>query len=270
MRHQLIRVYTYISRLYPHTFYNSDKPRDMAERQLQFKDGDLAAQIASNEDIKVAGLKREDSSRPHPGDPNENLEGDTPISFNRMGDIEANQSPAQTDAASSAKPTDWLHNLWTSRKLPDRSSDAHAVARAEAASWAQMTPLIAATFGPLAILLGIPSLTQKLHAQIIVDPSDGSSTLVELPYPTLNLVISGVVMLCEILGNLFLVLRFSNFHTKLMTWLSYIFWLSKSVIGIANYIQFGLAHPETEDIVYLQGFWVPPIFISNCRLVSVV
>ena len=51
-------------------------------------------------------------------------------------------------------------------------------------------------------------------------------------------------------------MRFSNFHTKLMTWMSYAFWLAKSVIGIANYIQFGLAHPETEDIVYLQGFWV--------------
>jgi hypothetical protein len=102
-----------------------------------------------------------------------------------------------------------------------------------------------------------------------LDPSDGSSTIVELPYPTLNLAISGVVMLCEVLGNLFLVMRFSNFHTKLMTWLSYIFWLSKSIIGIANYIQFGLAHPETEEIVYLQGFWVPSILISNCRLVSV-
>ena len=133
-----------------------------------------------------------------------------------------------------------------------------------------MTPLIAATFGPLAVLLGIPSLTQRLHGQIILDPSDGSSTIVELPYPTLNLALSGVVMFCEVLGNVFLVMRFSNFHTKLMTWMSYIFWLSKSIIGIANYIQFGVAHPETEDIVYLQGFWVSSILISNCRLVSVV
>ena len=73
------------------------------------------------------------------------------------------------------------------QKPPHRSSEAHAVARAEAASWAQMTPLIAATFGPLAVLLGIPSLTQRLHAQMIVNPSDGSSTLIELPYPTINL-----------------------------------------------------------------------------------
>jgi hypothetical protein len=100
----------------------------MAERQLQSTDGDLEAQIASNEDIKVAGLKWEDSSRPHSEDPNENLEGDIPISFNGMRDIESNQSSTQTDVGSSAKPDDWLHNLWTSHKLPNRSSDAHAVA----------------------------------------------------------------------------------------------------------------------------------------------
>jgi hypothetical protein len=35
-------------------------------------------------------------------------------------------------------------HLWTFHKLPHRSTEAHAFARAEAASWAQMTPLIAA------------------------------------------------------------------------------------------------------------------------------
>ena len=49
----------------------------MAEHQLQSKDGDLEAQITTNEDIKIAGVKWEDSSRPHSGDPNENLEGDS-------------------------------------------------------------------------------------------------------------------------------------------------------------------------------------------------
>ena len=223
----------------------------MVKYQGQPEDEDIEAQISSDQDSKIAGVKwEEDSSHPHSGA----TEGGPSISVYETRDLES----AQPEAALSATHNTLFH-LWSSQKPPHRSSEAHAVARAEAASWAQMTPLIAATFGPLAVLLGIPSLTQRLHAQIIVNPSDGSSTLIELPYPTINLALSAVVMFCEVLGNTFLVMRFSNFHTKLMTWMSYAFWLAKSVIGIANYIQFGLAHPETEDIVYLQGFWVSPI-----------
>jgi hypothetical protein len=228
----------------------------MVKHRSQPKVGDIEAQTSSNQDSEIAGVKwDEDSSHSHSG-ATEKLKGGHSISVNETRDLES----TQPDAALSATPRNWFH-LWNSPKLPHRSSEAHAVARAEAASWAQMTPLIAATFGPFAVLLGIPSLTQRLHAQIVVNPSDGSSTLVELPYPTINLALSAVVMFCEVLGNTFLVMRFSNFHTKLMTWMSYAFWLAKSLIGIANYIQFGIAHPETEDIVYLQGFWVSLILI---------
>jgi hypothetical protein len=225
----------------------------MAEHQLPR--GDLEAQISDNKDIKIADQSSEEDREPS-GQPNGRHEGRSAITFNEASP----HAEAAADHHHWLHPhVDWRHHhlhLWTSNKLPHRSSDAHAIARAEAASWAQMTPLIAATLGPMAALLGIPSLTQKLHGQIITDPSDGSTTIVELVYPSLNLALSAVVMFFEVLGNLFLVLRFSNFHSKLMTWLSYIFWVAKSIVGIANYIQFGIAHPETEDIVYLQGFWV--------------
>ena len=210
---------------------------------------DLEAQKKSEQDIKVVvevGVEQ----RP------ENLKPGGTISF-------GGTLPTPTQ---SKHHNDWLHDhfhLWNSHKLPHRNSDAHAIARAEAASWAQMTPLIAATLGPLAVLLGIPSLTQKLHAQIIVDPSDGSVSQVELRYPPLNLALSIVVTVLEVLGNFFLVLRFSNYHSKLMTWLSYIFWVAKSLVGIANYIQFGIVHPEAVDIVYLQGFWVHIVWRQN-------
>jgi hypothetical protein len=149
-------------------------------------------------------------------------------------------------------------HLWKSHKLPHRSTEAHALARAEAASWAQMTPLIAATLGPLAVLLGIPCLTQRWHGQLL-DPSvmpNGSANFVELPDPPLNLALSGITLLCEVLGNFCLVLRFSNIHSKAMTWVSFFFWIAKIIIGIANYIQFGVTHRLAEDIIYLQGFWV--------------
>jgi hypothetical protein len=210
---------------------------------------DLEAQIPSNRDKKVTDVKFEEKGSTS-DEGNGNLQKGGAINFATIGRLEH-------EPKGHYEHHDWLHpHFWSAHKLPNRSSDAHAFARAEAASWAQMTPLIAATLGPLAVLLGIPSLTQKLHAQIIYDPSDGTITLLELPYPYINLVLSIVVTVLETLGNLFLILRFSNYHSKLMTWLSYGFWCAKSVVGIANYIQFGLAHSETVDIVYLQGFWV--------------
>lgn len=160
---------------------------------------------------------------------------------------------------------DWqehhLH-LWTNHKLPQRSSDAHAVARAEAASWAQMTPLIAATLGPLAVLLGIPSLSQRWAGQLLDPPvlSNGLINAQELPDPAFNTVLAIASLLCEVFGNTLLVLRFSNFHSKVMTWTSYAFWIAKIILGLINYIQFGITHPETDGRVYLQGFWVNPTF----------
>src|SRR5271154_2589651 len=226
-------------------------------------DGDLEAQIAPDEDIGVSKVKLEGNGlNANGGDGN--LKGGGTISF-------ATVKPTQNDPK---QEHDWLHphiHLWNAHKLPHRSSDAHAFARAEAASWAQMTPLIAATLGPLAVLLGIPSLTQSLDGQIVVDPSDGSITIVDLPYPPINLALSIVTTVLEVFGNLFLIMRFSNFHSKLMTWLSYGFWCAKSVVGIANYIQFGIVHPETDDVIYLQGFWVSTLWPRNLtrhRLVS--
>jgi hypothetical protein len=146
-----------------------------------------------------------------------------------------------------------------SSQVEEISSEAVEAARAEAASWAQMTPLLAATFGPLAVLLGIPTLTQRWHG-VVLDPPllpNGASNFVELPDPPLNVVLAGVSLFCEVMGNAFLILRFSNFHTKITTWVSYAFWIAKIVLGVWNYVQFGITHPETGNIIYLQGFWVP-------------
>jgi hypothetical protein len=150
------------------------------------------------------------------------------------------------------------HHLWTSKKLPHRSTQAHALARAEAASWAQMTPLIAATLGPLAILLGIPSLTQPWSGELLDPPvlAMGASNFTPLPDPALNLGLAGLCIFCEVTGNAMLILRFSNFHTRLTTWLSYGFWIGKMCFGLANLIEYGVMHPQTNTIIYLQGFWV--------------
>src|SRR5271156_6139496 len=68
------------------------------------------------------------------------------------------------------------------------TSEAAELARAEAASWAQMTPLLAATLGPLSVLLGIPTLTQRWHGYVLDPPllPNGLSNFVELPDPALN------------------------------------------------------------------------------------
>lgn len=124
------------------------------------------------------------------------------------------------------------------------------LARAEAASWAQMTPLMAATLGPLSVLLGIPTLSQRWHGTV----SDG--TFVALPDQPLSDILAGISLFCEVAGNGFLILRFSNFHTKMTTWTSFGFWIAKIVVCVANYIQFGITHPQSVDIVYLEGFWV--------------
>jgi hypothetical protein len=141
---------------------------------------------------------------------------------------------------------------------PHVSSEAVELARAEAASWAQMTPLIAATFGPLSVLLGIPTLTQRWHGRVLDPPTlpNGLSNFEELPDPTINVILAGISLFCEAMGNGLLILRFSNVHTKITTWVSYAFWWAKILLGIVNYIQFGITHPETSDIIYLQGFWV--------------
>jgi len=147
---------------------------------------------------------------------------------------------------------------WTAKTLPDRSTQAHALARAEAASWAQLTPLIAATLGPLAVLLGIPNLTQRWRGELLEPPvlAMGASNFVALPDPVVNLALAGLSLFCEVVGNLMLILRFSNFHTRITTWTSYGFWIAKLAVGVANNIQFGIAHPQTSTIIYLQGFWV--------------
>lgn len=139
--------------------------------------------------------------------------------------------------------------------------------RTEAASWAQMTPLMAAIFGPLSILLGIPSLTQRWHGQLLDPPvlPNGASNFLSLPDPTLELVLSAISLFVEILANTLLVLRFSNFHTKGTTWISYWFWIAKIFLDIANYIQFTVTYPETEDIIYLEGFWVYPLSQVSCQ-----
>src|SRR5208282_2269635 len=112
-----------------------------------------------------------------------------------------------------------------SSQVEQLTSEAAEAARAEAASWAQMTPLLAATFGPLAVLLGIPTLTQRWHGAVLDPPllPNGASNVVELPDPRLNLVLAGICLFCEVMGNALLILRFSNFHTKFTTWVSYAF-----------------------------------------------
>lgn len=141
---------------------------------------------------------------------------------------------------------------------PTMTSEAAELARAEAASWAQMTPLMAATLGPLSVMLGIPTLTQRWRGQLLDPPvlPTGESNFIALPDPALNLALAGVTLFCEVAGNGLLILRFANFHTKITTWVSYAFWWLKIILGLANYIQFGINYPQTEDIIYLQGFWV--------------
>lgn len=138
------------------------------------------------------------------------------------------------------------------------NSEMAELARAEAASWAQMMPLLAATFGPLSVLLGIPTLTQRWHGVVLNPPllPGGRENFIALPDPTLNLILAGFTLFCEVMGNFLLILRFSNFHTRVTTWVSYIFWILKIIFGLANYIEFGIVHPQTDTIIYLQGFWV--------------
>jgi hypothetical protein len=139
-----------------------------------------------------------------------------------------------------------------------QESEERELARTEAASWAQMTPLIAAILGPLSILLGIPSLTQRWRGRLLDPPvnSNGVSNFESLPDPALELALSGVSLLFEVLANSLLILRFSNFKAKPMTWISYFLWIAKLVLDIANYIQFGLRFSENTEVIYLQGFWV--------------
>jgi len=144
------------------------------------------------------------------------------------------------------------------RRYPVENLPSDERVREEASSWAQLCPLIAATLGPLAVLLGIPSLTQPWHGIVLVPPllPNGWSNFQTLPDPPLNVALAAVTLFCEVMGNVFLILRFSDFHAKATTWLSYGFWILKIILGVANYIQFGIAHPETEDIIYLEGYWV--------------
>jgi len=144
--------------------------------------------------------------------------------------------------------------------LPNKhvQSSEHERIREEASSWAQLSPLMAATLGPLAVLLGIPCLTQRWHG-VVLDPPllpNGWLNYEPLPDPPFTLVLAAITLFCELIGNVLLVLRFSDFHAQVTTWLSYGFWILKIVLGIANYTQFGIVHPQTDSIVYLEGYWV--------------
>jgi hypothetical protein len=149
-----------------------------------------------------------------------------------------------------------------SKDLPHKHvhSSEHERIREDASSWAQLSPLIAATLGPLSILLGIPCLTQRWHG-VVLDPQllpNGWLNYQPLADPPLTIVLGSIMLVCEVTGNILLILRFSDFYVRATTWLSYGFWILKIVLGIANYVQFGIAHPQIDGIVYLEGYWVPP------------
>ncbi len=94
---------------------------------------------------------------------------------------------------------------------------------------------------------------------MLLDPPeniDGTPNFQTLSDPTLNIILAGLCLFFEISGNICLILRFSNYHTKLTTWISFICWIIKLCIGIANYTEFGVLDPETSNIIYLEGFWV--------------
>ena len=148
--------------------------------------------------------------------------------------------------------------------LPNKHlhSSEHERLREEASSWAQLSPLMAATLGPLAVLLGIPCLTQPWRGAVLDPPllPNGWSNYEALPDPPLNLILAGITLFCEVMGNALLVLRFSDFHAQITTWLSYGFWILKIALGIANYILFGITNPQTDTIIYLEGYWVTPLY----------
>jgi len=149
--------------------------------------------------------------------------------------------------------------------LPNKHahSSEHDRMREEASSWAQLSPLMAATLGPLAVLLGIPCLTQRWHG-VVLDPPllpNGWLNYQSLPDPPLTIALGGMTLFCEVMGNILLILRFSDFHIRATTWLSYSFWILKIILGGANYIQFGISNPQMNGIVYLEGYWVLPHLI---------
>lgn len=118
--------------------------------------------------------------------------GDSPLQDTRSRQTMQNDASTERSSATSSSHHDWNHlwrkhhyHLWTSKTLPHRSTHAPAIAPAEAASWAQQTPLIAATLGPLAGLLGIPSLTQPWYGQLLDQPVQpmGASNFTPLPDP---------------------------------------------------------------------------------------
>jgi hypothetical protein len=218
------------------------------------------------DDNSAANVSSEGTSRSSPtADQVARKLEDGTLALDPSQQSEADEIASRTD--STASTVTWNRawrkhhpHLWTTKKLPHRETQAHALARAEAASWAQMAPLIAATLGPLAILLGIPSLSQPWSGQLLDPPvlAMGASNFTPLPDPALNLGLAAASIFCEAAGNALLILRFSNFHTRLTTWMSYGFWIAKMCFGLANMIEFGVTHPQTNTIIYLEGFWVLP------------
>jgi hypothetical protein len=236
-----------------------DKEADDLENARNAKsDADDDETVSNNEDEKLESGAFQPHAYPHL-----NWQGTSAPQEDRQTNSihKPNNQPRKSLVANGISPTLPFGRGEAGRRssqVEQVSSEAAEAAREEAASWAQMTPLLAATFGPLSVLLGIPTLTQRWHG-LVLDPPvlpNGASNFVELPDPPFNLILAGVSLFCEVMGNGFLVLRFSNFHTKITTWVSYAFWMAKIILGIWNYVQFGIKHPETSNLIYLQGFWV--------------
>ncbi|BFZ56060.1 Potassium channel [Savitreella phatthalungensis] len=117
-------------------------------------------------------------------------------------------------------------------------------------TWSYLSPLIACILGPLAILMGIPALTQRWRGVVV----DGV-VLSTLPDPTLNIALAAVTLAFEVFANCVLMLRFYNFHIQVTTRLSLLFWVAKVILALGNYIQFVIKYPQ-RNFIYLEGFWI--------------
>ena len=132
----------------------------------------------------------------------------------------------------------------------------------------RILPIIAGILIPLSVLLSIPSLTSRWHVQM-----DGNVELDARPSPLHHIVAMSLGMVCGVLANICLVLRFAERSIQKMTllcivllsmngsclpWDFHFHWRTRIIefINITALIVFAVTHRFTEGFTYGQSFWM--------------
>ncbi|KIY45073.1 voltage-gated potassium channel, partial [Fistulina hepatica ATCC 64428] len=115
----------------------------------------------------------------------------------------------------------------------------------------RLIPIISGIVIPFSILLEIPGLTEKWYIRTV------DNVIVETkPNPPILVFGITVSLICALIANISLILRFMEWHIKMSTINCIVFLSIHDVINMLCLVLFGVAHRANDGFTYGQPYWM--------------